>query len=217
MMTERDTNSIYNVDEVDNIIHLRNGAQAVTYEDIHETIKAVADKYEIDLKACKQPQYVACLREGGAILFPKGCLFDDPRPCGGMPPYDYDLINQLADVFIQLSNLYGRFPTPYAFSAFTHIPYDNFMTWQQSEDLTDVGHRHIQKVLNARNEAITDKLFDSNNVTGQAMLANNILGWATSNAKQERTLRITDVSTLEDDYKSLGLYNNLSLDDKSDD
>lgn len=184
----------------ENIIKLTHGAQAVTYEDIINTIEAVADNNGVDLLNCKQGQYKAVLREAQAVLFPKGSLKD---ASGKNNQYDTGILNQLAEVYIHISQKYNKYITPYAFGIFAGIPIDTILQWQCKDDLSRVEGSHIQKIISARNESITDGLFDSSNVTGKMMLANNVLGWNTSRSQTENTTKIERISTIESDFESL--------------
>lgn len=191
------------------IIQLNHGGKALTFEDIKATIEAVADKYQIDLLTCKQGQYKAVLGESGRILFqPKGCL-KDPKNINNQ--YDYSLIEKIGNVFLMLCRIYGgKFPTPYAFSVFTGIDYDSFLSWQNGRNSNVASGASIKKILNARNEAITDKLFDSNNVTGQAMLANNILGWNTSRSQsQSISVNVDNIPTLSSELSNILIDSNI--------
>lgn len=189
--------------EVENIIQLNHGAQAITYMDILTTIQSIADNNDIDLKECKQSPFKSVLREAQAVLFPRDSLKAVDRTSN---KYDYELLDTIAECFINICQRYGKYPTPYAYSVFCGIPYDTLLNWNESDNLSDIKAFHIKKVINARNEAITDKLFDSNNVTGQAMLANNILGWNTSRSESRQTIT-ENISTLANDFSSLGLSN----------
>lgn len=184
----------------DNIIKLNHGAQALTYEDILSTLEAVADNNGIqDIRSIKQGEWKSILTEASKILFPKGCLLceNDRRK------HDITLVNQLASIYIHLSQKYNKYVNITAFGCFANIPFETLREWLDGDCLSNVTPPLIQKIKAGQADSITDGLFDSSNVTGKMMLANNILGWNTSRSQSETTSKIEKVSTIETDFLTL--------------
>lgn len=184
----------------ENIIKLNHGAQALIYEDIQGTIEAVADNNGVqDIRSIKQGEWKSILTEASKILFPKGCLLceNDRRK------HDITLVNQLASIYIHLSQKYNKYVNLTAFGCFANIPFETLREWTSGQCLSDATPPLIEKIKAGQADSITDGLFDSSNVTGKMMLANNVLGWNTSRNQTETTHTIERVSTIETDFLTL--------------
>ena len=75
--------------------------------------------------------------------------------------------------------------------------------WTSGQCLSGSTPPLIEKIKAGQADSITDGLFDSSNVTGKMMLANNVLGWNTSRSQTESTTKIERISTIESDFESL--------------
>lgn len=199
----------------DDIARLHFGAGSFTYADAIATIESIAEGYgEKDLNATKQGTWKAILTESGRALgMNRNTLKrEDAKANINETPYDIQLLDILADMFIHFSQRWGKYVTPYAYALWTGIPVDTLAQWEcpSRNDLRGVSGSQLRKIVKAREESITDRLYDSNNVTGQIMLANNVLGWDTSRSSQTIEHR-TEPTTLEADFSSLGLETGKSV------
>lgn len=187
------------------VIQLNHGNGAITYTDILDTLKAVADNNEIDLQTCKQGQFKAITQECGQILFKNNALRlegENGRLINN-GKYDISIVDKIALVYVHICHLYNKYISLYGFGLFANIDYETLNSWKDGDSLSDVSSPTLQKIADGQADSIINKLYDSNNVTGQMMLANNILGWNTSRNQTETTSRVERVSTIETDFLTL--------------
>lgn len=205
--------------EIVDVITMPDGKTSYTYEDIENMILAVASKHMIDqsdIVNIKMPRWQAILIETGKILFPTGTL---KRIGGKHHEYEFDVVSKLSDVYIFLCNKYNKMVTLYAFSMFVNMPYETLKQWEEGTLLNGVAIDTKQKINGGMSGSIINKLYDSNNVTGQMMLANNLLGWNTSRSTAENTIRHESIATIENDFLELGIEtggNVVQIDEKPD-
>jgi len=106
-------------------------------------------------------------------------------------------------VYIHLSQKYNKYINVTALGCFLNVPFETVVEWKNGECLSAETPLLIKKISDGQADSITDGLFDSSNVTGKMMLANNILGWNTSRGTTENTTKIEHISTLETDFQRL--------------
>lgn len=189
----------------ENIIKLNHGNPALTYTDILNTLQAVAEHNGIDLQTCKQGQYKAITQECGQILFKNNALRlegENGRLVNN-GKYDIAIVDKIAIVYVHICHLYNKYISLYGFGLFANIDYETLNSWQDGDSLSGASSPTLQKIIRGQADSIINKLYDSNNVTGQMMLANNVLGWNTSRSQTENTTKIERISTIESDFESL--------------
>ena len=204
----------------ENIIKLHNG-KTYTADDIEAVILAVAEDHFADganIYTVNQSRWQAVLMQAGKILFENSALRDPSRI--NNKQYDKTLISKICDIYIYISKKYGKMITLNAFGAFCDIDYETLKDWRTGENLSREAIHTKSKIEDGQADAIINKLYDSNNVTGQAMLANNILGWNTSRSESKTTAKLENISTLADDFSALDISENkniLRIDENRDD
>lgn len=193
----------------ENIIALHNG-KTYTADDIETALLTIADNHFMadgaNIYKVNQSRWTAVLMDAGKMLFDNNAL-RDPSNMNNRQ-YDKALVSKICNVYLYLCNKYGKLVTMAGFGYFANIPYETIKQWTEAENLSDIAIDTKQKINDGTAGAIVNKLYDSNNVTGQIMLANNMLGWNTSRASNETTHRVENISTLADDYKALGMAEN---------
>lgn len=197
----KDSEAIREIVERTGILDLNNGGGAVTFEDVERTLEEIADGYGVKLWEVRQGTWEAITIEAGAVLFPPRSL--KVENAGKRDAWDWALLDILIDWYITLSKKYGRLATPYAFGEFAGIPFDTFIEWCGGVDSSVVKVPNLQRLVGARDSAVIGKLYDSGQVTGQAMLANNLLGWDTSRNTKRVELARAEVATIADDLEAL--------------
>lgn len=90
--------------------------------------------------------------------------------------YDYNILNNLCDYYIYISNKYNKFVSIEGFSYFTNIPMDSIINWRDNKNATDelsnLSYQIYEKITHSRLENIKDNALDNPNVTGTIAVGN---------------------------------------------
>lgn len=199
----RDAETIRQEVETTGTLKLNNGGGSVSYTEIEETLEAVADSYGVSLWETRSGTWEAITGEAGERLFARGALKLEGDKSHARDPYDWGLLDVLIDWYISLCKKYGKMATPYGFGYMVRVPFDTLADWINSVDSSVVNVPAFRKLIGARDSAIIGRLYDSNQVTGQAMLANNLLGWDTSRNTKRVEIARAEVGTLSENLEKL--------------
>lgn len=137
-----------------------------------------------DLKAEGQRPWKAALQLVGKSVFPDRSILKDKnlvklpnnKILTNNNKYNYELINNLCDYYIMLSNKYNKLVSVIAFAFMINIDYENITGWKD-EDSNDLRFLIWKKLHNYREDCLKDKNYDSNNVVGSISIGNNEYNW----------------------------------------
>lgn len=153
--------------------------------DFEEAIAAACVEFDIDdLKHEGQRPWKAVLQYVGKRVFPDNTVLKSNKRVlhqGNYIPtnnnsYDYELLNQLCDYYIMLSNKYNKLISIIAFSYMCNIHPDIIDKWASDEPSTTSYHIY-KKLRHNREDCLKDKNYDSNNVVGAISIGNQEYSW----------------------------------------
>lgn len=204
-----------NIVEQKDIIQLHDGS-IYDISTIEDTMIDIIHGYSIedkDLFKLKQGTWYAILTDTGKTLFRRHGLKTNAE-------YDKALLCQLIDVYLYLSHKYNRLVSIAGYEYFANLPRGAVNRMCQAEKALGLSELSdfVDKITKGTSESIINKLYDSHQVTGQMMLANNLLGWNTSRSTAEYTQRRESISTLEAEFLDIIDENDkniVQIDDKN--
>lgn len=192
----------------DNIV-LKTDNIEIYDNDIDMAIKEACNKFQItDLKTERQRPWKAVLQYVGKTVFPDRNVLKDKTLHRGnnsymasnYNKYNHDIILELCDYYIYISNLYDKFVSIEGFSYMINIPMDTILEWKNSEPGSTSFH--IWKKLNSiRLESLKDDALDNGNVTGTMFVGNteyglNLPGVSRETDNSKRTLSVEQLPKL---------------------
>ena len=167
-------------------IELLNVDDIVIYDnDIEEAIFEACDKFDIDdLKKEGQRPWKAVLQYVGKRVFPDKSIlksktlhtYNNNNIPTNNNSYNHELINNLCDYYILLSDKYNKLVSTVAFGYFVNIPKDTIDEWKNT-DLSSLTFRIWKKLQENREDCLKDKNYDSSNVVGAISIGNTEFGW----------------------------------------
>lgn len=177
-------------------IELLNVDDVVIYDnDIDEAIHEACIKFKIEnLKMEGQRPWKAVLQYVGKKVFPdKNILkskvlykYNNNNIPTTNNSYNHELINNLCDYYIMLSDKYNKLISTVAFGYFINIPKDTIDEWKNTE-LNSLTFRIWKKLQENREDCLKDKNYDSNNVVGAISIGNTEFGWNMPGVSREST------------------------------
>lgn len=170
------------------ITELNNDTVIEIYKDKFKLyIDDFIEEYNIE-KLDNQHQWNACLRYIYDHMFKPSKNMIDNRKC----IVDYDnvnLVHKLCDMYIHYCSIYKRMVTIYGFSMLTGISEETIYNRANCNDKFSSSWLEIIKKLDSgKLQSLDNKLYDSNNVTGQAILVNHYYGYNLPGVSKEKSV-----------------------------
>lgn len=162
--------------------------------DIDRAIEDACTKLEIeDLKREGQRPWKAVLQLVGHDIFNDKSflkskilnIYNNNNIPTNNNSYNYELLNELCDYYILLSNRYNKLISTVAFSYFVNIPTTTIDLWKGTESST-LTFKIWKKLQSNREDCLKDKNFDSNNVVGAISIGNSEFGWNMPGVNREQ-------------------------------
>lgn len=105
--------------------------------------------------------------------------------------YNYQIVNDIADYYIYLCQIYNKEISIIGFSNLTGIDTENIYNWSNNENkLSSLGFDIYKKLCQMREESLSNKLVDGKqNPVGTIAVLNRQFGWAspyTSDANRQK-------------------------------
>ena len=125
--------------------------------------------------------------------------------------YNYELLNDIADYYIYLCNLYDKECSIYGFSKLTKIPYTLIMEWgnnyKNSVRLSNLSSDIYKKLTSEREQSLIAKLVSMKHPTAMAIILNKDYGYNLPGVSKEstpkRSLTAADLPKLGAKYESV--------------
>ncbi len=144
-----------------------------------------------DLRKSKQREYKAVMQQVGLLLFPNRKALKDNKlyyKCVGNnnnilmsnnDRYNYDLLNNLADIYIKLCNIYNKIVDVYGFCFFINIDPENIYNWGlKGEESNPPAFSIYKKIYNYGENSLQDGLIDTGQAVGMIAVGNNRYKWS---------------------------------------
>lgn len=148
--------------------------------DFEIAIAEACQKFEIkDLKTEGQRRWKAVMQYVGKRIFTNKEILKDKKlnvwqnnPIAtNNNSYNHELLLNLCDYYIYLSNIYNKLVSTVAFSLFLGIPANTIDEWKREESST-TRFKIWKKLQDSRLDCIKDRTFDNGNVTGSIAVGN---------------------------------------------
>ena len=125
--------------------------------------------------------------------------------------YNYDLLNDICNIYIYLCMMYDKEISIMGFSLLTGIHYDTISAWgREGTKLSNLSSSITQKLVKFREESLSNKLITGKrNPVGVIAVLNRQFGWAspyTSDSRsQNKPLPANELPTLGNNINNLSL------------
>lgn len=149
-------------------------------DDFEIAIAEACEKFEIkDLKTEGQRRWKAVMQYVGKRIFSNKEILKDKKlnvwqnnPIAtNNNSYNHQLLLNLCDYYIYLSNIYNKLVSTVAFSLFLGIPANTIDEWKREES-SSTRFQIWKKLQVNRLDCIKDRTFDNGNVTGSIAVGN---------------------------------------------
>lgn len=101
--------------------------------------------------------------------------------------YNYELVNDICDIYIYICNIYNKEVSIMGFSKLTGINQDTFHDWHNKiNKLSNAGCEIYEKLTAEREESLSAKLVDSKQAVAQIAILNKHYGWNLPGVSKER-------------------------------
>lgn len=161
----------------------------------------------------------ACLRYLYKHIFKPDHNLRDNRKCA-IPYEDIDTFNNIFDIYIDYCNLYKRNPTMYGYMLLTGLSKQGLYNLINGSDNLSLQWIDLYKKFeDVGQQALDNRLFDSNNVTGQLGLANHYYGYNLPGVSKERSTEnrsLSDSKAAFDSFKLSGTSQNVKQIEQND-
>lgn len=157
--------------------------------DIELYLKIFCEKQEIkDLRAMPQSVWNACLMFIRKNVFPKGSnrlkdhnIYNNSNNNiqSNYNKYNYNLVNDVLDIYIYLCFMYDKEISIIGFSNLTGIDSETLQDWgREGSRLSSLGSAIYKKLSLGREESLSNKLATGNkNPVGILAILNKFYGW----------------------------------------
>ena len=165
--------------------------------EIEMHIDLICEKFGIeDLKKEGQRPWKAVLQTLGKTVFPNTKIlkskvlniYNNNNIPTNSNAYNYELLDNLCDYYILLSDRYNKLISTVAFSYFVNIPTNTIDTWRDAEP-SSLTFQIWKKLQSNREDCLKDKNYDSNNVVGAISIGNSEYGWNMPGVTRETSKR----------------------------
>lgn len=179
----------------------------------HMYIDMFMEEYRIE-KLDNQPQWNACLDYLYKNIFKPDKNLRDNRNC--IIDYtDVNSIMQIYNTYAMYCNIYKRMITIKGFCRLTGMTQDTFYRYASGNDKLSLQWSEIiKKIDHDKLETLDNKLYDSNNVTGQAILVNHYYGYNLPGVSRERSQDVKPLGASQLPKLSLGDGHNTMIESK---
>ena len=156
----------------------------------------------------KQNIWYACCMYIYQNVFKPDHNLRDNRKC--IIPYDdIESIKKIYDNYVYNCMVFGRMITLYGFSKMIGISEDTIWRYSKGQDALSLAWSELfQKVDKDKEQTLNNKLFDSNNVTGQAILVNHYYNYNLPGVTKEHKIhgenQITDARAAFETFRISG-------------
>lgn len=175
-----------NITRRDILDQFENTALSIGYQDI-ENIKASQFRY-----LCNVVGHNLGFYNGNRYLL----IIETPNdPMGNDYMYNFDTLNNILNVFIEVCTMYSKSVSIANYSALTGIPESTLKEWGEK-----LGSNHqllYKRLKDGRQSYLSDKLEDSSNIVGTIAVVNHEFGWnSDTSGNTSQRINVISVSDL---------------------
>lgn len=171
------------------------------------------EEYRVE-KIDSQSVWNACIEYLHKHIFKPDTNQRDNRSCV-IDYYDINSITEVYKTYVLYCNVYKRMITVKGFCRLLGMSEDTFYRYASGNDKLSLQWSELVKKIDSdKHETLDNKLYDSNNVTGQAILVNHYYGYNLPGVSKERSQDIKPLGASQLPKLSLADGHNTMIESK---